>query len=272
MYEELEKIKRVLISDGKYQQLTEAEKFILDLPLVMWAKNWKYGAIFMYNWIIQKGDIKIDSNLWSELDRWGVLNEEKIKFLALFNSHKNKLINSTLSTGNLALYSLKDVRELLANHKRGSLKIGKELGDRYTNFSNLGFSTGLLTEPNDPYIAAWGSIAVMFLFEGEYDAVGKAIKITKIYEQIKDGFNFSDDSWLSQPLGAWNRSIFQTKSPVNRFSINPLDGYINLSNKIFRSFSEQTGLGQDFRIIGHRELTQRFISKIILTNSGVIYE
>ena len=77
IYNNLDEKKGNLIKNNKYGDLNKEEQFIFSLPLVMWSKKYEYGAIFMYNWIMGGGNIKVDDNMFSFLDKWEKLSKKR---------------------------------------------------------------------------------------------------------------------------------------------------------------------------------------------------
>ncbi len=109
----------------------------------------------------------------------------------------------------------------------------------------------------------------------KYSFIIEEISITKIWEEIKDSFDFKDDGWLSQPLGVWNKSIFKYYDEVGAFkNIDPSDDRLNISNSTFNSFRNKTKIGKDFHIKGIRLIKEsnHFVKTIKINSNEVIYK
>jgi hypothetical protein len=222
MYNEMELIKSNLLREGIYKDLNDHERLILDLPLLMWSMNFKYAGIFLYNWIVGDGDIQMDNDLFAFMDQWGLLRNRKQDYNNFMEQNKNIKIEQIISNGNiLRLYPLKDVRKYIADKK---YKNDLLLIDSLINFSRMNIIQKELTDNiNDPHVASFGTFSIAFNFEGRYVAENNQIIIEKVYEIINDGFDFIDDSFISQRLGAWQSSIFAPYRPIEKFNIIDVD-------------------------------------------------
>lgn len=282
LYNNLEKIKAELINKRIYNSLSHDEKIILEIPLSMWGKTWRYGAIFLYNWFIEEGDIIMDDTLFSFLDKWEKYKEKRKKFFKFINSFKHRKIKDIVSIGDdFRLYPLKDIRMYISkNNIKNILSIQKNFQNSYdyTNFSRLNLIIGKFENINDRYIASFGTIGFSYVFEGEYNPKDDELKVFNIWELINDGFDFDDSKkfmfFFSQPLGVWDKSIFKPFSNVSKFSINPISESSYTNNETFTSFKKKTGIGKDYRITGIRvlELKDKFISRIKINKDFAIYE
>ena len=275
MYKELEQQKRELISSGKYQQLSAEERIILDLPLIMWLKQYYYGAIFMYNWLIGGGDIEMDDAMFAFLDKWEKKTEAEQEFMQFFESQKNNAIGKEIEKDGHKIFALNDVKQYIAQSSADTIRFDSQnFSDGYLNFARCNILTKYFDDINDPHVAAFGTMGLSYIFEGVYDANNKHIKVTQVIQRIKDGFDFEDkDENNSQPLGVWNSSIFEFDSKINKIKIIPSSKKVTLYNKTFRLFRENTGLGRDFSIIGRRKVHSilDFIN-IDSTNDTVVYK
>ena len=115
----------------------------------------------------------------------------------------------------------------------------------------------------------------------KYSFIIEEISITKIWEEIKDSFDFKDEefrfdkpkSMISQPLGVWNKSIFKYYDKVGTFkNIDPSDDRLNISNSTFNSFRSKTKMGKDFHIKGKRKINDLFIKTIKIDSNDVQYQ
>lgn len=118
IYNDLEKIKANLIKKDTYRKLTENEKLLLDLPLIMWSKKWEYGSIFMYNWFMQEGDIEMDDDLYVFLDKWKEFKNVEKEFLTFISKNKNKKINQEIKEDTFRLYALTDLKKIFQTIKK----------------------------------------------------------------------------------------------------------------------------------------------------------
>lgn len=90
--------------------------------------------------------------------------------------------------------------------------------------------------------------------ECKYSFIIGEISITKIWEEIKDFFDFVDSkfdifsppTYLSQPLGYWD--FINNKVSKNIFSNR---SYID--NESYQKYQNDTGKGGDFRLISDYE-------------------
>ena len=133
LYNNLEKIKAELINKRIYNSLSHDEKIILEIPLSMWGKTWRYGAIFLYNWFIEEGDIIMDDTLFSFLDKWEKYKEKRKKFFKFINSFKHRKIKDIVPIGDdFRLYPLKDIRMYISkNNIKNILSIQKNFQNSY---------------------------------------------------------------------------------------------------------------------------------------------
>ena len=272
MYYTLENIKRSLINKGKYALLRDRDRLILDLPLIMWKKGWKYAAIFMYNWIVGGGDVYADDKLFSFIDKWGDLKRKESDFKAFIRENMNRNILDVKETGELRLYTLSDLRAKISKSPYITLYEGSDSNLLLTNFSAYSIRPSAMGNPNSPYIASFGTFTKRFAFTGKVVRNNKII-VDEVWEYFNDGFDFSDsDNLISQPLGNWNKSIFQSIDDVDIYPTLFGDGKLYLQNKDFNAFRIRTGLGKDFRIKGKRVHSDKFLKSIILRKDGVLYQ
>ena len=115
------------------------------------------------------------------------------------------------------------------------------------------------------------------MFTGTFDWEKQEVVVCEIWEYFSDGFNFKDSPvrekyLLSQPLGNWNKSIFDTEEDVDVLPSLLGDNNFYLQNSTFNDFKKKTGVGRDFNIIGKRLHQDKFIRSIKFYNDGVKYE
>ena len=275
IYNNLDEKKGNLIKNNKYGDLNKEEQFIFSLPLIMWSKKYEYGAIFMYNWIMGGGNIKVDDNMFSFLDKWEKLSKKESEFINFINKSKRKRIIGKKIDYEFCLYPLVDLREYLKNKisKNESippLYINREIeiNEKMLNFSRLNASVDYFENINDPHIAAFGTFSYAFIFEGVYNKDTQEVFIEKILQYINDRFDFEG----MQPLGVWSEDIFNYKGNIAKIDLNPMSSSISLYNSTFRSFRKKTELGKDFSIIGHRDYKKIAIEKIKIYHNSIEYE
>lgn len=280
IYNSLERIKADLIKEKKYNTLNENERLLLDLPLIMWSKKWEYGSIFMFNWFMEGGDIIMDNDLYTFLDNWKELSEKRNGFYRFIQKCKNKSIIKEIEEDSFRLYALNNLKKYLTNTQEKEFLIDRKFDSNYTNFSRLSIKVSA-SNINNPYVASFGTLAINYLLEGKYNKEKEEIYITKIWEEIKDSFDFVDDKWwsdgtpLSQPLGVWSKSIFKYYDEVGAFkNIDPSDDRLNISNSTFNSFRSKTKIGKDFHIKGIKNIKESnpFIKTIKINSNEVIYK
>ena len=282
MYRQLERQKRELIASGKYQQLSAEERIILDLPLIMWLKQWYYGSIFMYNWIVGEGDIVMDDAMFAFLDKWEKKVEAEQEFMQFFKSQKNNAIGKEIEKDGHKIYALKDARRHIAQSVADTIRFDSQnFSDDYLNFARCNISKSIYYDKiNDEHIASFGTLSILYLFEGKYDRNSNIITVYNLIEKIKDGFDFEDDStsfqgrffnfvFDGQPLGAWN-NLFESNKGIGFNWLFHFDKKFNLSNGTFISFRNKTNIGKDFRIIGNRKVSSKFIDKIIIKQNSFV--
>jgi hypothetical protein len=268
MYNDLERIKTNLYRSGTYNTLNKNQKLILELPLLMWSMNYKYAGIFIYNWLIEGGDIEMDDKLFAFLEQWELLRNRRREYNDFIGRNRNRRIEQVVSIGdNLRLYTLRDARQFIANNRQMNDLIISSIVDSLSNYSRFSIIRNeLLDNINDPHVTAFGTFSVAYNFEGRYDSINHQIIINKVFEVISDGFDFVG----SQPLGAWQNSIFAPYKPIEKY--NMFDSNIlNIDNGTFRDFRTKTNIGIDYRIRGRREVN-RNIQIIRIHENGVEYQ
>lgn len=115
------------------------------------------------------------------------------------------------------------------------------------------------------------------MFTGTFDWEKQEVVVGEIWEYFSDGFNFEDSSYgdnnfLSQPLGNWNKSIFDTEEDVDVLPSLLGDNNYYMKNSTFSDFKKKTGVGRDINIIGKRLHQDKFIRSIKFYNDIVKYE
>lgn len=268
IYNDLEKIKGNLIKKNIYKGLSDKEKLLLELPLIMWSKKWEYGSIFMYNWFMEEGDINMDKDLYKFLDNWKKLKEMKNKFYTFLEKYKNVEIKEEEKENTFRLYALNDLKKYLSQIDIDTnIKLSNKLNEDYLNFSRYSIQIGVFDDINTPYVASFGTFSIKYLLEGNYHRDKQEISITHIWEQVDDNFDFEG----FQPLGAWNKSIFNYYISIDKLDVIN-EGKLNIFNSTFNSFREKTSIGKDFKIKGSREVNDIFIKTIKINKNEIIYK
>ena len=275
MYKELENIKVRLIREDKYNTLSDNEKIILELPLIMWSKQWFYGSIFMYNWIVEGGDIVMDDKMFKFIDAWPELQVKEKLFKEFIKRKLNNKITKAIEESTFKLYALSDIRGTIAENNSDEMKIDTSFMTHLTNFSNYSLKASDADDANTPYMAAFGSFTKKFLFTGVAYKSKQEIAVDGIWEYFNDGFDFVDDGVkahiYSQPLGNWHRSIFCADIEVGK-APDVSNDHLYLQNKHFNSFRDKTGIGLEFNITGKRMHPDKFIKSIKFHDDGVEYK
>ncbi len=265
---ENKRVKEANLTKNKtYKNLSENERLLLDLPLIIWSKKWEYGSIFMYNWFMQEGDIEMDDDLYVFLDKWKEFKYEEKEFLTFISKNKNKKINQEIREDTFRLYALNDLKKYVYNSKEKEIYIDRNFDSKYTNFSRLSLEVSS-NDINNPYVASFGTFGIGFLLEGYYKKENEEITITNILEKINDRFDFEG----SQVLGTWKNSIFKPFNTLGIRNFDPLDEILNIDNGNFRDFRQKTGLGKDYKIKGKRVYKNKFIEKIKINNNEIQYQ
>ncbi|QKG80862.1 hypothetical protein [Tenuifilum thalassicum] len=248
IYRDIEEIEADLIKKNVYyKELNEKERFILYLPLNMWYRGYYYASVFMYNWLTGGGDIQMDEELFKFIDSWQLLKERNEEYLSYVEKNKNRKIEIDLEDDKFRLYDLNDIRGKILNEK-DKLELSFKNINNSKNYviGDLNFGNCSVAEEdfvfdiNNPHSTSFGSVSYRYFFEGEYDPQTRTIIVTKVWQEIKDEFNFE----RFQPLGAWSSSIFEPMEPISHVSV--LDYKYNYFNDTFRSFHDKTGIGKDF--------------------------
>ena len=167
---------------------------------------------------MEGGDITMDNDLYTFLDSWKELSEKRNDFYKFIQKYKNKSIIEIIEEDSFRLYTLNDLKKYLTNTQEKEFLIDRKFNSNYTNFSRLSIKVSA-SNINNPYVASFGTLSIGYLLEGRYNKEKEEISITKIWEEIKDPFDFKDEEFqlsklnfediISQPLGVWNKSIFK---------------------------------------------------------------
>lgn len=294
----VEKIKTKIKSF--YEELSDEEKLIIDLPLIQWNLNYKHGAVMIIHWLegTQKS-IKLDYSFFTSENRVKDVDKNNLKSYL-----KDVKYLSVESLGyypsnpdgvNMFLYndsipSIKKALDLF-NKKLSSINTNSFIGD----FNNLAthiddkvvikenlfqsFSIGSAIGNFDDIGTALGRYSYRVYFKGvlnkNEDLNKWILNIESIGGRFIDEFSFNDNkewfnpvSWKSQSLGCWKHSVEEPS--VSRLKSPVFSSKICLENQDFLKLKEKAkkkgvNIGGDFLIYSDiKEIKDEFVKKSIL--------
>jgi hypothetical protein len=208
----LEQIKVELLENDKYYDLTEKERLILDIPVIMWRIDWYHAGILMYHWFTTLGDNNVNFNnfknfiynidwLKERIDKESVrINNADY----LFNGYTNNLQDLINQAKNLEVNS----------------SIYIPIGEDYSSDDDLvcfnSFKTrdwDLVKNGFDNFAGSFGKALFKYYFAGSLKRIDEntaEITIIKVVYRIEnDFFDFAGP----QPLGTWHWNMFAPKIP-----------------------------------------------------------
>jgi hypothetical protein len=230
-----------LLESGKYNELTEDEKTILDIPIIQWKLGFPYGAAFMDHWFEGSGKkIKLTNENYTDI------YESSSIFQDNFNDAvDNKIENSPYNTE-----KLEDTRDEVCNKiskyaSEGETQLKLNIWPDYqSNVNNINrvyaqsidrseLISGLSIVDED-IVHAIGRFTIGFYFEGSLELINnkEATGVGNLYYRIWDTFDFSG----KQLLGSWKRDVFDCEEPnirinqINNNDFPPLFRMLNDSN------------------------------------------
>ena len=245
----MEEILLNLLNRHKYDQLTYAQKVIMNIPIIQWKLGYYYGAAFMYCWFSgeNRGEAKDITGAGNYKVRLDDKNFSEL-FLSspFFQDHLKKTINE-IENGDL--YNVSTSLKCLANIKsaivsdrninimipsnyeepdKKSIDYGSFLYSHAVSFYNT------LDLPNntvidDDFAYAIGSFAILVSMEGKLEVLGSdagIVMISNLFYRLWDSFDFVGD----QTLGNWNGDVFDA-TKVSLVFTN-----VSVNNKDFRDF------------------------------------
>ena len=230
-----------LLETGKYSELTEDEKTILDIPIIQWKLGFPYGAAFMDYWFKGSGE-----NIHLTDENFEDIYETSSIFQDNFNDAvDNKIENFPYNT-----VQLEDTRDKVCNKfneyaSEGKNQLKFNLKTDYTDNSdninriyahsiNRSELISGLSIIDEDIVHAIGRFTINFYIKGNLDIVdnNRAIGGGNLYYRIWDTFDFSG----RQPLGSWKRNVFDCEEPnirinqINNNDFPPLFRILNDSN------------------------------------------
>lgn len=230
-----------LLNSHKYDQLTYAQKVIMNIPIIQWKLGYYYGAAFMYCWFNGEKyennyQIKIGDQNFSEL----------FKGSNFFQKHLNKTIEE-IEEGNLynvttSLRCLDNIKKAIETGKNMTILIPKDYEGPNKSSSDYGsflyshavsfYNTADISNNsviNDDFAYAIGSFAILVSMEGKLEVLGKdagIIMFSGLSYRLWDSFDFIGD----QSLGNWNGDVFDATK------VSLLFTNVSITNKDFRDF------------------------------------
>ena len=239
-----------LLNSGKYDQLTYAEKIILNIPIIQWKLGYYYGAAFMYFWFNGENRIQINNIRPCNIIAFNDQNFEEL-FLksSYFQQHHKKALEE-LEGGNFynvksSLKCLNNIKNAIETNRRIHITIAEDYQEANKSSSDYGsflYSHAISfyntidffnnTVINDDFAYAIGSFAILVSMEGELDVLGKDIGIVRfpnLFYRLWDSFDFVGE----QSLGNWNGDVFDA-TKVSLVFTN-----VSISNKDFREFYQK---------------------------------
>ncbi|MCR6643053.1 MAG: fibronectin type III domain-containing protein [Sporocytophaga sp.] len=254
-----------LLRNKRYFILSDEEKLILDIPIMMWNLGLRYGAIFMHNWFLGTGNhIHFTDNNKKEL----------LDASVIYTNFLQKAIDEINSgagyyEGNYTSTQLMKIKNLILDPKNKNQRIAVDIipdytsnSDQYNCFkfypvSTLSQADLLSNNINDDLIASFGSYTLNIVFSGFLNIKGYDYgyaEIDQVKYRIYDSFDFNDgSSWSSQNLGYWqylpyDKAAFPSKYWFSSGFLIENSDFIGLYNAINMS-SNSGRTPWDFYII-----------------------
>lgn len=283
-----------------YENLSDEEKLIIDLPLIEWKLNYKHGAVMILLWLEGKTEsVKLEYDFFmsetrvKDIDKLNLKEYLKnVKYLSAENlgyypsnpdgvnlflfDDSIKGVRNSLELFNKNLKKLKS-NTFIGDYKNLSEKIVKDpiIKDNFFNSFSIGSSLGNI----DNIGTALGRYSYRVYFKGILNKNTSSNKwilnIEEIAGRFVDEFSFNDGNtnlnpktWKSQSLGCWNHSL---KEPdVSRLKTPLFSDKICLENQDFislrnKAIKKGVKIGVDFLIYSDRKVfSDDFVQKEIL--------
>jgi hypothetical protein len=253
------------VSLGIYNNLTRAERQIIDLPVVEWKLGYYYGAAFIRHWFLGSGSpIKLDDeNIDELLEKSAIFQEHLEKGIKLIETNIYNSDNPISICDSIAKFVIENRK------KEEQMWIDIDLSPEYEPNINRNnrLSTYSITESDlvnlpslglkdEDFATAIGSVIIGFYFTGniEIKGIDRGDVMADIYYRFTDGFNFIDDgiinAIISQPLGSWEVNPFgaNLKTPSPGFSIQNKD-FNSLYRKMNRTNPSLKNMAPNFSVI-----------------------
>ncbi|ALO13854.1 hypothetical protein L21SP5_00183 [Salinivirga cyanobacteriivorans] len=232
-----------LLNSGKYNELSEAEKTILDIPIIQWKLGYPYGAAFIDHWFESEGaDIHLTDENFEDLF------EASSIFQEVFNDASNNKIIYPYNTGPLGetLTELCDRISQYATEGQEQLTLGlwpdyqENTGNINRFYSESATQVDLisgLSFVDEDLAYAIGRFTISFYFDAVLNILGfdRAVGEGDIYFRVWDSFDFEG----VQPLGSWERDVFNCEAPTIGFEMITNSDFLPLYEKLNDEVSAQ---------------------------------
>ena len=261
-----------LLNSGKYDQLTYAEKIILNIPIIQWKLGYYYGAAFMYFWfngenrdrsnenqeyIENNYKLKIDDRNFSELF-WASSFFQKHLNLMLEEVATGKLYNVSTS-----LICLENIKRSVIAGRNMSIRIPldyEEANRNLPDYSSFLYSHAVKaietvdllhnTVMDDDFAFAIGSFAILMSMEGELEVIDQnkgVVLEPHLHYRLWDSFDFVGE----QSLGNWNGDVFDATKVSLVFTNVPINNrdFRELYQKYTGKIPEQDKTPWDFDVV-----------------------
>jgi hypothetical protein len=214
------------LESGKYNELTEDEKTILDIPIIQWKLGFPYGAAFMDHWFEGSGE---DIHLTDE-------NFEDIyESSSIFQDNFNDAVNNKIENFPYNTKQLEDTKDEICDKINEYASEGKNQlklniwPDYQSNINNINriYAQSIdrselielipgLSFVDEEIVYGIGRFTINFYIKGNLDIVdaNRAVGGGNLYYRIWDSFDFTG----RQSLGSWKRDVFNCKEPNIRIN------------------------------------------------------
>ncbi len=252
--ERMEEILINLLNNNKYDQLTYAQKIILNIPIIQWKLGYHYGAAFMYFWFNgENRNIEIENQEYTDENYKLKIDDRNFEELFGTSLFFQKHLNFTLeevAIGKLynvptSLKCLDNIKNAIENNRNMYISIPgdyKEPDKSSPDYGSFLYSHAVSfyntvdmfnnTVIDDDFAYAIGSFAILVSMEGELEIQGKdagTIKFPNLFYRLWDSFDFVGE----QSLGNWNGDVFDATKVSLAFTNTAI------SNSDFREFYQK---------------------------------
>lgn len=271
----MESLRAQLLQNGRYNELDEDGKLILDLPIIEWNIGWKYTSILMFKWLEGAADLhnagtKDVSLHFDNFEENDIAMNQKFRDIVEEGMAKlrseDEIFKTDDADDNLT-HLIEGAKELLIGSTT-FINLGEEFeegsGRSYllksenetANFIQPSTPPFIGYEKFDDFCGTFGVVNLYFSFKGymkRLDENTAEIEVTGMYYRINDFFDFSG----AQSLGAWNQDVYNSQEPTK------LTGN-SLSNGSFRDFRETTRIGLTTDAQGKTRVTNDFMLRLTM--------
>jgi len=283
-----------------YDELSDEEKLIIDLPIIQWNLNYKHGAVMIIHWLEgSKKSIKLSydffmsENRVKDIDKKNLeLYLKEIKYLSIesigyYPSNPDGLnfflFNDSIPSIKKSLdLFYKKIKKLTKNSNIGNFDdLSTHIDEKVKVKDNFfqSFSIGSSIGNFDDIGTALGRYSYRVYFKGflSKDEISEkwVLDIEAVGGRFIDEFSFNDNieflnptSWKSQSLGCWKNSL---KDPsVSRLKTPLISDKICLENKDFKNLKIKALkkgilIGGDFLIYSNiKVIKDEFVKKTII--------